>query len=289
MPKERFHIFLAERLAREGDCRPPILVDIPAFLVGAVSPDIFYYDLPTFALSPLGDWFHSLIDRDGIGAIGDWVRQKAMEEENGRGRAAGEAISWGLGVACHFMADELWHPLIEELSGAGLGLVYPGAKNLTPIERHRLIESEIEAYWFGRFPEAQKKDYLPPDFYGSRGRLLRIFSHYPSLLRFAGGAAQGQSVRWAGLSERRITRCFLWQNHLLRLFANKALGVARDRLLSFSATRPLGALVAPAHPVLPELFARSMPDNRNPFSDSFMEEALGSLSSQWRLLLERAA
>ncbi len=274
MPKERFHVYLAERLVREYEPGPPVSFDIGAFLIGAVSPDIFYYDQPSFSLSALGDWLHSLIDREGVAPIYHWVEKRQAEKGDG------EAISWGLGVACHFLADAIWHPLIEELSGEGLGLVYDGARRLSPIERHRLIESEIEAYWFKRAgessPGGQRTDYVTADFGGKRGRLVEIGAHYRGFLQFVGGGAPGgRAVEPLPVrlpSARRIARCFLCQNFLLRLFANKTLGANRDLLLSFPPTRFLGALVTPARPVLPALFARAVPEHRNPFSDFFMEK-----------------
>ncbi len=285
MPKERFHIYLADQLVKGGEIRPPVLFDIPAFFIGAVSPDIFYYDPPFFSLSALGDWLHSLIERDGIATIYDWISKKPFEEANA------EAISWALGVACHFMADALWHPLIEELSDGGLDGIYSGSQRLTPVERHRLIESEIEAFWLAKSCEAKKIDYLPSDFGGKRGRLLEIASHYRRFLEFAGAAAPARfstaPAPLAGLSERRIVRCFLWQNFLLRLFANRTAGGGRDLLLSFPPTRFVGALVDPVRPFLPALFARRVPEESNPFSDSFMNRALSSFKTDWRVLIEQ--
>jgi hypothetical protein len=274
VPKERFHIYLADRLVKGCDTRPPKLFDLPAFFIGAVSPDIFYYDLPFFSLPPLGDWIHRLIERDGISIIFDWISEKTLEKANG------EAICWGLGFACHFMVDATWHPLIDELSRAGLGLVYSGAQKLSPIERHRLIESEIEAFWLAGTSEAQKSDYLRADFWGRRGRIFEIASHYLSFLEFAG--APGRSAL-----QRRISWCLLCQNFLLRLFANKTLARSRDLLLSFAPTRFLGALVVPVGPILPELFARATPEQRNPFSDSFMQQALATLKADFCGLVEQ--
>ncbi len=281
MPKEGFHIYLADRLARECVVRRPILLDMPAFLIGAISPDIFYYDLPFFSVSPLGDWFHSLIERDGVSIIYEWVSRRPFEKANA------EEISWGLGVACHFMADALFHPLIEELSGEGLGTVFSSARSLSPIDRHRLIESEIEAFWLESSPQGQKKNCLRSGFRGKRGRLLKIASYYLSLFEFAGGASPASPAPVFRPSRIRISWCFLCQDLLLRLFANRTLGARRDKLLAFSPTRILGALVTPVRPVLPALFARAMDENRDPFSDSFMNGALSSLKADWCALLDR--
>ncbi|MGC8490444.1 MAG: zinc dependent phospholipase C family protein [Syntrophobacteraceae bacterium] len=259
MPKERFHIYLADQLARLCETRPPVLADLPAFFIGAVSPDIFYYDLPHFSLSPVGDWIHGL----EISAICDWI-----SDEFEKGNL--EAGCWGLGFACHFLADAVWHPLIEQLSEAGLGL----AQNLSVLDSHRLLESEIEAFWFAKSSGTPISYSVRGDFWGKRERLLEIASHYASFLEFAGGPRRR-------VSEKRIARCFLWQNFLLRLFANKTLGRRRDLLLAFPPTRSLGVLVAPSRPMLPDLLARSMPEQRNPFSDSFMNRALESVADEF--------
>ncbi len=284
MPKERFHVFLASQLL--GGANPGLRLDIPAFFVGAVSPDIFYYDLPFFYLSSISDRLHSLIEREGTGPIVDWLQGKPLEEGNS------EAISWGLGLANHFMADALWHPLIEELSSEQPpSVMYKGAERLSTIERHRLLESEIEAFWFAKIPGANKKNYLPPDFSANRARLTLIFSHYRSFLDFVGRLGPKRSstgpAPMAPPSEERITRCHLSQNFLLRLFASRVAGSQRNRLLHFPPTRSLGVLVTPRRPILPEPFSKVMPEERNPFSDFFMNRALDSMKAEWDMLLQR--
>ena len=75
------------------------------------------------------------------------------------------------------------------------------------------------------------------------------------------------------LSERRIARCFLCQNYLLRLFANRD-WAAEGTFCSLFSDALSGGPCPPARPVLPDLFARAIPEHRNPFSDSFMNGAL---------------
>jgi hypothetical protein len=282
MPKERFHIFLAERLVTESDCLRPVWMELDAFFIGAVSPDIFYYDLPSFSLSPLGDRLHSLVQSEGISLIYDWLSKIPFV------RANAQAISWALGFICHFMVDALWHPLIEQLSETDLCTVYGGVRKLSTLERHRLIESEIEAYWFARACEGQKKDYLPPDFSPNQDRFREILDHYQSFIEFASRRTQGNPASpfaWPKPTEKQISGCFRRQRFLLRLFANKTAGKARDPLLSFSPTRFLGALIVPARPLLPALFSRSMPEQQNPFSDLFMNRAFDALKKNWRAKL----
>ncbi len=283
MPKERFHLYLADELlnrcagslpSNEIHCSPTHLL-APAFSIGAISPDIFYYDLPSFSLSSLGNALHDLMDREGIAIISAWIDQTSSPHKT----THASTVLWGLGFACHFLTDALWHPVIDELSGSRLVRDYIGVKRLSGIECHRLLESELEALWLARSRTPERYDELLKDFKKDRGRLLEIASCYRRFLEFAGLSA--------GVSERRIVKCCLCQNFLLRLFASRMLGGKRDRLLSLPPTRALGALVTPARPVLPALFSYVLPEDRNPFSDYFMAQALTSLEAHLCGLAQR--
>ena len=275
MPKERFHLYLADELLNRcaGSLppdeihSPPTCPRSPAFFIGAISPDIFFYDLPSFSLSSLGNALHDLMDREGISIISDWIAQTSSPLKT----AHASTVLWGLGFACHFLVDALWHPVINELSRARHVRDYIGVKRLSEIECHRLLESELEALWLAGSPTPQRYDELLEDFKRDRGRLIEIASCYRRFLEFTGLSA--------GVSDRRIVKCCLCQNVLLRLFANRMLGRKRDRLLSLPPTRALGALVTPVRTVLPALFAHALPEDRNPFSDYFMEQALTSLEA----------
>ena len=255
-----------------------------AYSIGAVSPDIFYYDLPSFSLSPLGNVLHDFMNRKGISVIYDWIDQNSSSLESGPhlkslpGGDNARKILWGLGFAGHFLADAAWHPLIEEWSRSPLDYCR------SETECHRLLESELEALWLARSPEPEKYDDFLNKFRKDRRQLFEIASYYRRFLEFAGLSSQAGpartsffssgAVRKAGVSERRIVRCFLLQNFLLRLFANKMLGRQRDRLLAFSPFRFLGVLVTPARPILPAVFSRVLPEKRNLFSDSFAEQSV---------------
>ena len=185
-------------------------------------------------------------------------------------------ILWALGFACHFLADAAWHPVINALSRS---MDYCGRKRLCEIECHRLLESEIEAHWLARTSAPQRYNDLLKDFERDRNRLFEIASSYRRFLEFAGLGA--------GVTETRILRCYLSQNFLLRLFANRMLGRKRDSMLDLPLARYLGSLITPARPVLPALFSQTFPEDLNPFSDFFMERALTSLNLQLCGLAER--
>jgi hypothetical protein len=283
MPKERFHLYLADELLNRcagslplneilcPSARPGGL----AFSIGTISPDIFFYDLPSFSLSSMGDALHDLMDREGISIISEWIAQTCSPLKT----AHPTTVLWGLGFACHFLTDAVWHPVINELSGSRLVRDYSGVKRLSEIECHRLLESELEALWLARSPTPERYNKLLEDFERDRGRLFEIASRYRRFLEFAGLSA--------GVSERRIVKCFLWQNLLLRLFASRMLGRRRDRLLSLPPTRSLGALVTPVRPILPALFSRALPEDRNPFSDYFMKQALSAIEANLFVFAKR--
>ncbi len=281
MPKERLHLYLADELLKRCENLRVIPASQSLFYVGAISPDIFYYDLPGFSLSPFGNELHDLIDREGISIIYDWIGRSSSpargEAEVGSFSAGAGKALWGLGLACHFLADAAWHPVINEMSRRGPGLwAEAGSSPHTPlpasrcctseIDCHRLIESELESFWLAGAPSPEKYNRLLKQFWNDRERLYEIASWYRGFFKFAGLGP--------GVSEKMIVRCFLNQNLLLRLFANRILGRQRDRLLSFSPTRFLGALVTPARPFLPALFSRILQEDGNPFSDCFMEKAI---------------
>ncbi|MGA2027146.1 MAG: zinc dependent phospholipase C family protein [Syntrophobacteraceae bacterium] len=275
MPKERFHLYLADELLNRcagslpsNEIHSPSTHErTPAFSIGAISPDIFFYDLPSFSSSSLGNALHHLMVREGISIISGWIAQTCSPIKS----VQASTVLWGLGFACHFLTDALWHPVINELSGSRLVRDYIGVKRLSRIECHRLLESELEALWLARSRAPQRYDEFLKDFKKDRGRLLEVASSYRRFLEFAGLSA--------GVSERRIVKCCLSQNFLLRLFASRMLGGKRDLLLSLPPTRALGALVTPVRPVLPALFSHALPEDRNPFSDYFMEHALISLEA----------
>jgi len=368
MPKERFHLYLADKVL--SGCRGNLPYEIHGqatgpqgsiFFTGAISPDIFFYDLPFFSLSPLGNALHDLIERKTICIIFDWIAHtrisgigyrisgKTPEPTNPIPQSAGHtasvagAILWGLGFASHFLADAAWHPVIDELSrdrlwteaaireqGAAskgrrwkrflipaslhvrstasprVGL-FPASPRLTvsgprpvpssPLSRHRLLESELEALRVAGSPSEKKYDDFLKNFAADRGRIFEIASYYRRFLEFAGlwshggpadpggGRGRARLPQGAQVLERRIVRCFLFQNFLLRLFANTMLGAQRDRLLRLWPF--LGVLVTPVRPFLPALFSGVLPEERNPFSDCFLERSLTYVQLHFCALAQR--
>jgi hypothetical protein len=276
MPKERFHLCLADEfLKKHGKSLSYAFVsDRLSFLIGAVSPDIFYYDFPSFSLSPLGDALHNVMDLEGLSKIGDWIESRVGYERAPERNAT--ASAWAFGLTCHFLLDEVWHPAINELS---VSTDYCAAKRLSFIECHRLIESELEALRLVESSRATEECAGLLRDLGKKERVFEIAWLYRELLGFVG---LGQVP-----TAKRIAGCFLSQNFFLRLFANPTLGRLRNRMLDLPLMRYAGSLIVPSKPVLPSLFASALPPDLNPLSDVFMEQAITFLNVRLPVLAKR--
>lgn len=233
-----------------------------AFFLGAVSPDIFFYDFPSFTLTTLGNRLHRLMESEGLSPIHNWLADE-------RRKLPAEAFAWGLGFASHVLADSLWHPAINEMSGH---LETGGGRNLSKMGCHRLVESEMEAYWFPRRGVEDGYLNLMKWLVEDRGWMGRMASVYRLFLRHTGLEPLP--------SEIRIRRCFLIQNRLLRMFSKPVFGKQRDRLLGSRAGRYFGSLIVPAVPVLRPGSHIGVPANRDPFSNEFMNSSFISLSKR---------
>ncbi len=240
MPKERFHLLLAEEtlrhLERSGRVRRFSVQQRHGFLLGAVLPDVLFYDLPFFSLAGSGRELHRLQKPHGLEFFRQWS-EKAV------GRYPPAALACVLGVACHFLADGYWHGFIGRLS-AGSPWVGNGFLGHSEKFRHLWLESELESYWMARLG--------PPDGY------------FPVLSAFRRGIGATQTcltlfkdlLAEAGMAsvptESRIGRCLVFQTVLLRQFALPRWERWRSRLLSARSTRRLGVLLVPPRPTLRE-------------------------------------
>ncbi len=277
MPKEGFHLFLAHKLIDPGGgaIPAPVTRERQAFLIGSLSPDLFFYDFPTFSLSALGNSMHGLMERSGIAPIEEWiVHISKTQNAAAPGSCTAGRLAWALGFASHFLADGIWHPVINDLSGS---LGFCREQGLSEEDCHRLLESEMEAFWLGRAGMGCFYVPLLNRFREDREWLLEIASYYRGFLRFAG--LEGAPT------EKKILQCCLKQNFLLRLFANPVLRRRRDRLIFFRPARYIGALVVPERPML----SGRLPGDRDLFSEEFMKKSLISLKTRFSGLAERLA
>ncbi len=231
MPKERHHLLLADEALQSLTCSQALRSFSPrekaAYRLGTLWPDHLFYDLPTFTMKRVGRALHVLERPDGFERLKRWMR-----DQEG---LSGAAEAWVLGLACHFLADRFWHPLINRLSRPPFGPC--AAVGLPAGECHHFIESGLEAIWLER--RGPRDGYLTllaklP----TEGTLIdEIIRLFHSLLE----ALEAPILP----RPHRIKRCLWWQNRLTRLFAHPLLATKKRLLLRHRSTQPLGALVVP--------------------------------------------
>lgn len=231
MPKERFHLLMAEEilgaLTSSGAIRLLSPQERHAWLLGAIWPDHLFYDLPTFRMKRIGRALHVLEGADGLPILGQWLRT--------RPNPTGEIEAWALGLASHFVVDRLWHPFINRLIRPPFDACTPLA--LKPRDCHHFIESDLESYWLKR--RGPTDGYLPllTQLHHGEARLARLLPSFQSLLR---------ALRISpDPSPSRLTRCLHWQNLLTRRFADRRWVQKRRLLLRYQSLQPLGALIVP--------------------------------------------
>jgi hypothetical protein len=270
MPKERLHLLLADQslqILTSSLGLPPLNeAENVAYFLGAISPDALFYDLPLFRLSAVGEAFHRLEGESCLLLLESISREQDKDPDS-------EAAAWILGMAHHFLADGIWHPVIREMSEPDT--FFCKTFKFSKRQCHHWLESELEGYWLARMGPAHS--YLPilRQFAGeNKGREACIRCFRRILMRL-------------GLSpipeEKSIGRCFFWQALLLRLFAMAAWTGWRKQLLQISPTRSFGALTVPtaANPS-PLLTDRSPWDQliEHPCDNGFMMRSTLSLAER---------
>lgn len=282
MPKERFHLLLADQslaiLTSEPDAPRITEEQRRAFFLGAISPDALFYDLPLFRLSSVGGALHQW---EG-GALCNLLSRSLSASRN---TLTSETRWWLLGLMGHFLADGFWHPIIEKISEAGCCL--KERLELSKSQCHHWLESEMEGFWIPRVGPSDGYRLLLKDFSGRtrmKEQCLRCFRMtLPPL-----GQTDVPQVE-------RIARCFSWQAFLLRQFSLPLWSRFRNILLQLRATRFLATLIVPEEttllPVLStlsnqvnadlaELYSRLFSDQWMLRSATFLATHLRSLSAQ---------
>ena len=238
MPKERFHLLLADQslqiLTALGNTSLLNEDQKVAFLLGAISPDALFYDLPSFRLSSLGTAFHQLEGRNCLAFLESIIKNPHVH-------LSPEATAWILGIASHFLVDGFWHPIIAKMNDPGTSCCRKF--KLTETQCHHWWESELEAYWLARI--------------GPADAFLPLLKHFARKNATRDNCLKGfRSVLMRMeldevLDESRIERCLTWQALLLYQFSLPAWARWRNLLLRINATRLFGALIVPASPVIP--------------------------------------
>jgi hypothetical protein len=232
MPKERLHLLLADQslqiLTSSLRSWPLREGQKFAYLLGAVSPDALFYDLPSCRLSSLGTAFHRLQGQ----ACLTFLASVLSERDN---NLTPETTAWVLGVASHFIADGLWHPLIEKTCNPET-LFHKEFKFATG-QCHHWLESELEGYWLPRIGPAD--GYLPllKQLAGknkTREDCIRCFRMVLMHLGLNGIP-----------DEKKLGRCLFWQALLLCQFSLASWAKCKQMFLEFGPTRYLGTLIVP--------------------------------------------
>ena len=213
MPKERFHILLAEEVLATGRVALPDERARFSFRLGAISPDLFFYDFPLFALSGFGNRLHDLLHESGMETA---QRAFAM-----LGPLPPASAAWLLGFSCHFLADSIWHPVIDDMTESRYA---PCARRgLEDLDCHRWIESELEACWIPLLGPRDGYRGVLREFLAKREWTRDCMEFYGRMLIGAGLAGVPQT--------RRIERCLRAQVKSLLFFSSRWPGAAQDRLL----------------------------------------------------------
>ncbi|MBP8645215.1 MAG: zinc dependent phospholipase C family protein [Syntrophobacteraceae bacterium] len=276
MPKERFHLLLAEEalkvLGTAGDLPPFSREEKNGFLLGTLLPDVLFYDFPLFSFSRLGREAHRLQSPEGLDFLQEQIRKS-------KGRYSRDAVACLVGVAGHFLVDGYWHLFMRELNANSFG-GKNGTSRYSEKCRHLWIESEIESYWMAKLG--------PPDGYFPiiEGFRRDIISIQACLTAFKEVLAE--LGRNSVPSESQISRCLTFQTLLLRQFALPRWSRWRAPLLSGRYTRFLGACLVPPLSVFDGATSAAPPrgaDAATLCTRDFMNRSVTFLSSRLSMLL----
>lgn len=230
MPKERLHILLADESLKAMGSKSfvPDEESRLAFLFGSIFPDMLFYDLPSFRLSPLGGSLHRYEGEAGLEFFKVWL----LEEKSSIPK---DVQAWMTGVVSHLLTDRFWHPRIGAFSNPPSP---PCSKlDLSPRLCHHWLESELEAHWLTVLGPADKYVLLLERFSTEKRLRARYCAWFREFLIRSG--LEGVP------SKRRIEWCLMWQVLALRRFSSPGWAKWKSRLLGKRPTKFLGALIVP--------------------------------------------
>ena len=269
MPKERFHMLLAEQAMKTAFCASAGKVrvhDQTSFLLGAIMPDTFFYDIPRFTLSRLGRLIHRV-----QGSAGEricrrrWVRAADRKDLS--------QAAWLMGTMTHFIADGFWHGLVAYYSEPPFEpcRVY----RLKPGTCHFWLEGQLEAQWIPLLgPGDGYRDFLKR-IYRDLWRSHPAPRYYRSLI--------ARILPKHVPSEKSIRRCLFWQGVLLDFFSDSRTDRLHDSLIQTRWGRYLGSLVVPREARLAQLMegvaARNPPNGLALFDGRLLARSV------WRLAI----
>lgn len=275
MPKERFHLLVAEQILPSlpalPESSPATEGQRLAYLLGAISPDALFYDLPSFRFSPASAALHHMEGLTGVEFLGSVIAECRQE-------LTPETGMWLFGVGTHLLTDGFWHPIIEKMASFNCGRSLEAKLKLSKRQAHHWLESELEGFWLARAGPTdgyrpKLKDFARPG--ETREACIRCFQ---KILRRLGTVEVPDA--------RRIGRCFSWQAFLLDQFSLPGWARWRDLLLQFPVTRFWGTLIVPEKAVLSPFSTIKTQSNshcrdslEDPFSDRMMAHSLSFLAT----------
>jgi hypothetical protein len=280
MPKERLHLLLAQESLRLWESADGSFKlddgEKYSFLLGSISPDILFYDLPSFQLSPLGNRLHRFEGERILALASAWIGDLELMGDR-HSMIDRDLRAWILGLSSHFLADGYFHPAIVALSTRPCAPC--GALRLSARDCHHWLESGLEGYWIPRIG--------PSDGY------FGLLDRFRKEARF-GGKYIGyfrEFMRRAGMDAvpepERIARCLFWQTFLLEEFARRRWSGWRPWLLGLRRGRFLGSLIVPARsdPSLETVPSTAEVEGTgNLFHHTFMARAVIYLTTRLRSL-----
>jgi hypothetical protein len=202
--------------------------------LGSIFPDVLFYDLPSFQLSPLGNRLHRFEGESILDLASAWIGD--LEAMGGRHGMIDRSLwAWILGLSSHFLADGYFHPAIVALSTRPCAPC--GALRLSARDCHHWLESGLEGYWIPRIGPSDGYFGLLDRFGKEAHSHGKYIGYFRELIRRAGIDAAPEP--------ERIARCLSWQTFLLKEFARKRWSRWRPWLLGLRRGRFLGSLIVP--------------------------------------------
>jgi len=112
MPKEYSHLLIGKSLLHILRNKQDPQVEVSSlnpssFLLGNTSPDLLFYDFPTFRYRRLAKFLHSGRGENSFRIITSLISKSTSTEQ-----VAGSLYSFALGYLGHLAADMVWHPLV---------------------------------------------------------------------------------------------------------------------------------------------------------------------------------
>ncbi len=264
MPKELTHILIAQDVLKQlRESGQQVLAqviekDIPAFYLGAIIPDAFFYDVPPFRLNPKKYvWISRILHQE----------EKSKNDQKALGlfdTIAANTHAWPLtlafaaGIITHTVGDRIIHGVIDHYTTTW------GQKGSLAPASHRQIETLLDMVLL------RKVRRLPGNF-----RLKRLAgvgqATEDCLFRFYLGHLTGNNDTLPPSLIKALRRAFAQQCLFINLFTNKALyhivnvtnKLAAGRLHAWSTLFYPDTVETRTFPILDRIDLNALTDGRS--------------------------